>query len=461
MKKIVPLLLALLLLGVCAGCGASPVPSAGADSTPSEQAPAVSAPAASTPEASTPEEPTETTEPAEPETETPAASPFHLTLANQDCYDDACSFTVEESGVYTFTAGNPGFDYSHDPVAWTVYALDAPFEDSWRYLNQAYRPVIADLGSMGNDNYSVQVALEAGQSVYVVCSVNAFTGDPMADGAGTLIAEISATPLLPCAENGYVMPVTIGAPCRADLDGDGTEEEIFYDVIPAAPDEMGLWSDAAITTLTVNGQPMLDSDAENPMEPFGFWMESPDTPFYFLVDLDASDGKLELALTNWGDNDWLTTQLFDYANGGLTYLGYVPSFPDSAGTTYTGDGSLKASDHLNVMQTWRGVRTFVLADGVMAPLEGEFFAPDAPWSPITLKQPLTVYQEHDLDSATLTLEPSPSPLAFPLTDGAHWVQIRCADGTTGWAYFEEFSTLRNGSSAVSDEEVFEGLVFAG
>lgn len=256
-------------------------------------------------------------------------------------------------------------------------------------------------------------------------------------------------------DNGYVYAADIGTECSFDLDGDGTEETIFYDVAPY------LETETQPAALTVNGVDFLSDNEDNPMEDYSFWIENPSNEKYFVVDLDAADGMLELAVTDWGSNDWLLTHLFRYQGGELTYLGYIPAFPDSEDTVYFGDSTVGVMDHLDIMQTWSGFRTYVYQDGKIAPLPGEMIQPLQHSQEVFLREELTVYAEPDQSSEKKVLQPSDQPVQFPVTDNDHWVQIQCSDGTEGWIYFTELYHMENGEAVVDADTVFEGLVYAG
>lgn len=259
-----------------------------------------------------------------------------------------------------------------------------------------------------------------------------------------------------------LIEVPIGEEVRADLDGDGSAETILYDVISSRQSKDGSWTNGLPCKLNVDGTNFLDLKQANPMAPYDYWMENPDTGSYYLVDLDTSDQYLEIAITDWGSSDYLSTLLFRYDAGGLTCLGRLPGMPDQPETDYHGDGTVSAAAHLNVMQTWMGIRTYSLEDGQMCPLEGELFPPvPREDHPVTLTTPLTVFESPDLNAATLVLQPSEEPLEFPLTDGAHWVQIKCADGSSGWAYFTGFTAIVNDGMEIDDQTVFDNLFFAG
>ena len=112
--------------------------------------------------------------------------------------------------------------------------------------------------------------------------------------------------------------------------------------------------------------------------------------------------------------------------------------------------------------TWGGVCTYQLKDGQIERSAEEFVQPQLydDWK-ITLLVPLTVYASPDRSDLSLTLEPSEEPLSFPETDTAHWLLVRCADGSEGWAYFEDGWMVENNGQMVEDTKVFGNLLFAG
>ncbi len=269
---------------------------------------------------------------------------------------------------------------------------------------------------------------------------------------------------VPAAENNYLISVPVGDSYQIDLDEDGSLDTVQYDVDPDTQDASGAWSMGMPNTFSVNGTSFLSDDAENPMSDYDIWMADAYNPdAYYLVDLDASDGYYEIALVDYGPSDDEVCYLFRYDSGSMSYLGWIPSCPEYDTITFYGDGTVQALCTMDVMQTWRGFRTYQLSEGTIAAVEGELFTPysydDA--QEVYLKVALTVYAEPDLSADTLVLEPSEDALSFPLTDGESWVQIVCADGSTGWAYFTDYFMVQNGDEMVDDTEVFENLIFAG
>ena len=91
--------------------------------------------------------------------------PF-ATIEAKNCFNDAgfVEFIsgAEASAKYTFTAEDSA------AVEWRIYVLEQSFNDSFRHI-----PQIAEPALVGNGTISV----DAGQYVYIYCSVNEFTTD--------------------------------------------------------------------------------------------------------------------------------------------------------------------------------------------------------------------------------------------------------------------------------------------
>ena len=81
---------------------------------------------------------------------------------------------VEEAVELTFTAENS------EAVEWSVYVFDEAFDDGFRYISQAADPVLVGDGT---------VSVEAGQFVYIYCSVNEFTADAPDENAKLNITQ--------------------------------------------------------------------------------------------------------------------------------------------------------------------------------------------------------------------------------------------------------------------------------
>lgn len=454
MKRFLSATLGVLILAVCAGCGASHSGSsaAAADNSASASVPAVQSAVQSA----------EAAETAEADSSSAVANlnpaPEATVIESQDCFDAPYLFRPEADGTYHFCAQTADAfvgsdaDYDGDTISWTIYVLEEEFTDAWRYLSQATHPVVSDL------NGSTDLPLKSGQYVYCVCSLNAFTASPAPDGSGALSITPLDTPYEPSASNNYQLDITVGSESHLDLDGDGVEDTIYYSIRPTQMTSNGSYDMAMPESLTINGVEYLQTEAENTLSHYGVWLENPDVAYYYLVDLDTSDSYREIALADWGNSDWLTTHFFRFDGADLTYLGWASGLPDDHTTQFHGDGSITAMTRLDVMQTWSGLRTYRLENDQLQQVDGEFCVPVLPdgWK-VTLRRELTVYERPDRSSGQLTLSPASTALSFPSTDGEHWVEIQCANGDTGWAYFPEIFQVESGSQALDADEVFGNL----
>lgn len=389
-------------------------------------------------------------------------APNATVVESQDCYDAAYCFRPPEDGTYHFCAQTADafqgskLGYDEDTITWTIYVLDEPFEEDWQMLSQSAHPAVKNL------NGSTDLALRAEQYVYCVCSLNALSSLPAPDSAGALSITPTGADYAPSSGNNYQLAITINSESSIDLDGDGAIDTIYYSVSPNTPDSNGIYTGAKPTSLTVNDTEFLRQDQENPTADYGFWMETPDTDYYYIVDLDANDSYRELAIADEGSDGDMITHYFRYQQGELTYLGQISGLPDDHTTIFHGDGTVSAMTRLNVMQSWSGLRTYVLSEGQIQKVEPEYCPPQLPdgWN-VTLLKALTVYTLPDLSSEQRELKPSSFSLTFPLTDGEHWVEILCADGTTGWAYFPDANTVQSGDQTLPVTDVFGNLHQAG
>ncbi len=455
MKRILIVLLCGLLLALCAGCGGGGQPTQRTGETTA----AGSNEDSSVPEVSTFQTPQDSTSSAMVNLR-PAANA--TVVESQDCYDSAYCFQPEEDGTYHFCAQTADafqgsqLGYDKDTITWTIYVLDEPFQESWRLLEQEARPSVNDL------NGSTDLALRADQYVYCVCSLNATSSQPAPDSAGALSITPVEADYTPSSGNNYQLAITINSESRIDLDGDGATDTIYYNVVSDTPSSNGIYTGAKPSSLTINGTEFLHPEQDNPTADFGLWLENPDVEYYYIVDLDANDNYRELAIADYGSNGEDTTHYFRYQEGELTYLGQISGLPDDHTTLFHGDGTVSAMTPLNVLQNWAGLRTYVLDSGQLHMVSPEYCPPQLPdgWN-VTLLQPLQVYAMPDQTSEQLTLNPSSFSLTFPLTDGEHWVEIRCADGSSGWAYFPDYGTVTSGDQTLNTSDVFGNLYLTG
>ncbi len=101
------------------------------------------------------------------------------TVTAKGCFGDAGYIQLFKDGVektseITFTAEDS------ENVEWSIYVFDEAFNDGFRYISQAAEPVLVGDGT---------VSVEAGQFVYIYCSVNEFTADAPDENAKLNITQ--------------------------------------------------------------------------------------------------------------------------------------------------------------------------------------------------------------------------------------------------------------------------------
>ncbi len=92
------------------------------------------------------------------------AAPVTVSVKAQDCFEGSgyTHFVCPESGRYVFDTQNS------DGVEWTVYIIDSEFPGEEKYIKENYSPELKGAGSLN---------IEAGQYIYIHCSVNSLTAN--------------------------------------------------------------------------------------------------------------------------------------------------------------------------------------------------------------------------------------------------------------------------------------------
>lgn len=125
-----------------------------------------------------PEETISFTSVTETTSEPTTAAPVPVTVKAEDGFetDGYVHFVCSESSRYVFDTQNS------DGVEWSVFILDDAFPESEKYIKNNYT---ADLKGAGSLN------IEAGQYIYIYCSVNSGTAtEPNTEAVYTFTQDI-------------------------------------------------------------------------------------------------------------------------------------------------------------------------------------------------------------------------------------------------------------------------------
>ena len=267
---------------------------------------------------------------------------------------------------------------------------------------------------------------------------------------------------LPNASNDYLVAEKMNQDVTVDLDGDGKLDTLKVSIKKRdTSDGTSDWIEYVLNSIVINGNQLAEPDAENTLQAYQIYLESPDEEQYFITDLDSSDKALEIALLDYGPSDDPVTWYLHYKDGELESLGSLPGFPDDEDSQRDGNGNVMAVGRLSLLQTWCATFPYTMKNGKLAEVPQSQYIPlQDPAAVVTLKRGLTVYAKPDQKADTTQIEPSQEPVTFLATDNKHWVQIHMTDGTEGWIYCKDFSTIVSGGRELAATDVFDHLVLA-
>lgn len=255
----------------------------------------------------------------------------------------------------------------------------------------------------------------------------------------------------------------VGEPITCDLDGDTIADTITYDIInPFAT--YGIAEDGAMEptfSLEINGT-SFSEDLIN-ME---IYLSDNFCNHYYVVDLDTNDTYKELMIVDYNYSDNHLSHFFRYENSSLTYLGAVPDAPQDKSFYINGDGTIKCSMPLLLLQTYSVDTAYELKAGVLSPVQTDWYETsetdfNEEFNGHNILQDVVVYTEPSLDSKTLTLTPLDGPVLFPATDNEHWYQIKTKNQQVYYLYMTDFSTVPNQGTDMNAWDIFENLFMVG
>lgn len=174
---------------------------------------------------------------------------------------------------------------------------------------------------------------------------------------------------LPGTKNGYLVQEPMGETVRADLDGDGKRED---------PDHRHQGASAEGRTEPVEGNGAVQRENQRQGVPEKEATErgaslnvpnvvlyTPESEHYFLADLNAKDGKLEIGLLDYGPSYDLTTTYLRYEKGHLISLGTVPGSRIRTAAVWSGKGNVTTPGRLSLLQNWQAPFVYQLKGDVL------------------------------------------------------------------------------------------------
>lgn len=175
------------------------------------------------------------------------------------------------------------------------------------------------------------------------------------------MSSASAPPAIPAdaitdTGSSYPLAVPMGSSVLTDLDGDGVQELIQQET-----------NARGRLFFTLNGVSMDDA-----IKDMGIYISSLYPNHYYITDLDASDGMLEITLYDEGPSGDPEVHFFRYDGGDLNYLGVIPEWFERL--KFDGAGSVDGSFRMHILQTWWGYGTWKLnASGIIEQVPQEVY----------------------------------------------------------------------------------------
>lgn len=415
------------------------------------------------------------------------------------CYDDYLSFELERNdsrvisfrvisyteGFWSYLGGTQGDSYfggaNYDANTGKLLTLDDIFEDKEAGLEGMKSYVLKQCEAAyyqerlfeDYEEYIDTIFTEdywylGREGIHIIS--NAYMLGSYAAGNFEFIVpytELSGLKEEYKSENAYIYPVLNGSSMETDLDSDGTLEDICYNVEQTSSmqvDENGEEYevyDVPKCTLTINGQDM----TEQFMELTQYNPES-SSEYYYVVDLDEKDEYKELAICDYGFNDYNVTYFLRYHKGELKYLGYINAMVADDMCELKGDGTLKARIHSELLETANLEGNYYVSDGELVLAEQDWYEYNRTyWSEEytmhNILKDVTVYTKNDLSSEKKILTSEDGPVTFPATDNKNWVQVETTGGETYYLYMESFLGINNDGVIEESMDIFENLLIAG
>lgn len=150
-------------------------------------------------------------------------------------------------------------------------------------------------------------------------------------------AEPEETALIYDDGSAYPLAAPLGASLAADLDGDGVTERVYQNSS----------SPGGKTFFSINGV-----DFSAALKDFGIYISWLSPENYYITDLDASDGMLEVTIYDEGPSGDPEVHFLHYSGGELGYLGSIPDSFENL--EFDGKGGVEGSFRLPISHTWWG-----------------------------------------------------------------------------------------------------------
>lgn len=257
----------------------------------------------------------------------------------------------------------------------------------------------------------------------------------------------------------YMKEVSYEEDFFIDLDGDGQEDKIQTSI---SRDEYYEINEIVFVINDGDAGVKIDNNYTGEDTPS---LEIP-SGSYHVVDLDQSDSFLEIAIGDYGMNDYNRTFFYRYEGGKLNYLGYIPDMLENAYVNVYGNGMISGTLRTDLIETVKSKVFYQLKDGEIRLVEQEWYEPDysyfmEEYLSHDVLLDVTVYKEPSLQSEKVVLTQGEEDVRFLATDNAEWVKIQTEDGEIYYVHMAEAIVIDSDGQNMMAPEVFENILLAG
>lgn len=250
-------------------------------------------------------------------------------------------------------------------------------------------------------------------------------------------------------DGGFQKSVSVGETVTIDIDGDGSADEVKFDVEESS-------DYTYIPTLVINGATYSNVFDDNQCY-FAYPYDR-----YVIMDIDDSDNFLEIAVQDYGMSDDPMTAFLRYDGSKVTYLGEIYDRVSDMYIVNDGKGTINARVRMNIFETIRMKTSYKVEDDKLTMCMADLYsiAYTDGGATKTLLQDLIVYQEMSTESETVTLAEGAEIVALA-TDNTEWVQIADEDGNIYYVHVVNYFMIDMNGNEVDSREVFDSVIQAG
>lgn len=233
---------------------------------------------------------------------------------------------------------------------------------------------------------------------------------------------------------------------EADLDGDGTAEEIIL---------------RTVTNLNGDEVTSYELSIEEEMVSYQGEMISPN---FHLTDLLSTDHLFEIAVSEEGPSSDYATVFYRYMDGSLSVLGKLQGFlgniPNSDMTgklVVHGDGRVTTLTRGEVMQTFFYEDEYVLISPTeLRHVEKDLYPME---TEVTLLKPLKTLLSRTDQTPAYEFQPGERATLLN-TDNHSWVSIQNKEGRVSWFRIRDFGMILGQEEEGFSTDFFDGLNMA-